>query len=43
MDSYQAVFKRKEIKYLLTNVQLEAFRSAMEEHMEHSLQRYSYQ
>ena len=34
MDSYQAVFKRKEIKYLLTSVQLEAFRTAMEEHME---------
>lgn len=34
MDSYQAVFKRKEIKYLLTSAQLEAFRTAMEEHME---------
>ena len=34
MDSYQAVFKRKEIKYLLTSAQLEAFRTAMEQHME---------
>lgn len=34
MDSYQAVFKRKEIKYLLMSAQLEAFRTAMEEHME---------
>ena len=34
MDSYQAVFKRKEIKYLLTSAQLKAFRTAMEEHME---------
>lgn len=34
MDSYQAVFKRKEIKYLLTSTQMEAFRTAMEEHME---------
>ena len=34
MDSYQAVFKRKEIKYLLTSTQMEAFRTAMEQHME---------
>ncbi len=34
MDSYQAVFKRKEIKYLLTDAQLEAFRFSMEQHME---------
>ena len=34
MDSYQAVFKRKEIKYLLNAPQLEAFRTAMERHME---------
>ena len=34
MDSYQAVFKRKEIKYLLNASQLEAFRTVMERHME---------
>lgn len=34
MDSYQAIFKRKEIKYLLTDAQLEAFRVSMEQHME---------
>ena len=34
MDSYQAVFKRKEIKYLLTEDQLTALMPILKEHME---------
>ena len=33
MDSYQAVFRRKEMKYLLTPAQLEAWAGVMEAHM----------
>lgn len=33
MSSYQAVFRRKEIKYLLTRPQLEALRPILEQHM----------
>lgn len=34
MEPYQAVFKRKEVKYLLTEAQLFALRLALEAHME---------
>ena len=34
METYQAVFKRKEVKYLLTEAQLAALRPVMETHME---------
>ena len=34
METYQAVFKRKEVKYLLTEAQLAALRPALETHME---------
>lgn len=34
METYQAVFKRKEVKYLLTEAQLAALRPALEAHME---------
>lgn len=34
MEAYQAVFKRKEVKYLLTEAQLAALRPALEAHME---------
>ena len=34
MEPYQAVFKRKEVKYLLTEAQLFALRPALEAHME---------
>ena len=34
METYQAVFKRKEVKYLLTEAQLTALRPALETHME---------
>ena len=34
MEAYQAVFKRKEVKYLLTEAQLAALRPALETHME---------
>ena len=34
MGTYQAVFKRKEVKYLLTEAQLAALRPVMETHME---------
>ena len=30
METYQAVFKRKEVKYLLTEAQLAALRPALE-------------
>lgn len=34
METYQAIFKRKEVKYLLTEAQLAALRPALETHME---------
>ena len=34
METYQAVFKRKEVKYLLTEAQLFVLRPALEAHME---------
>ena len=34
METYQAVFKRKEVKYLMTEAQLAALRPALETHME---------
>lgn len=34
METYQAVFKRKEVKYLLTEARLAALRPALETHME---------
>ena len=34
METYQAVFKRKEVKYLLTEAQLAVLRPALETHME---------
>ena len=34
METYQAIFKRKEVKYLLTEAQLAALRPVMETHME---------
>ena len=34
METYQAVFKRKEVKYLLTEAQLAALRPALKTHME---------
>ena len=34
MEPYQAVFKRKEVKYLLTEAQLAALRPALGAHME---------
>ena len=34
MEPYQAVFKRKEVKYLLAEAQLFALRPALEAHME---------
>ena len=34
MEPYQAVFKRKEVKYLLTGAQLFALRPALEAHIE---------
>ena len=33
MEHYQAVFKRKEVKYLLAEAQLFALRPALEAHM----------
>ena len=34
MEPYQSVFKRKEVKYLLTEAQLASLRPALEAHME---------
>ena len=34
MEPYQSVFKRKEVKYLLTEAQLASLRPALDAHME---------